>query len=798
MARSVGTVTALACVGWLVGVCLAQTEPVSTAPQDLELTTLSGQLTDASRSPKTKLEAASMWLARDEPRAMEILLGLLGANDNPSAQVAIAEAIATSPAEHPNFIDPLLTLLRQGDASVRAPAGRALVRQRNSGATEKLIALAKDASADGALRADLITALSAAPDKRTVEAMVGLLEDPAGAVRSAAAESLAKLTNIRAFGDDAAQWKQWWKANKDKDRSAWLVDLADSLARAKAALEADNARLRERLTRTISELYDATAVTQREAMLAGLLKDPLPDVRLIALRLVDRRIASNELVAPEVGTAVRELLADADARVRQQAAILTAGLAGSDAISALLGRLAVEDSPQVREALLTALGQLRQPEALPAVLAEINSRHENVSAAAAGAVARIASRVPLDEAQRRGASEAIVLRYKAIDPSAGEGLALREALLSAMGVVGEESFMPVLADALKDPSAKVRLAAVGALARVGKAAAAPALAALTADGDRGVRQAAIVALGSVGGKEHLPTILNLTNPAVEADAMVRQQAWDVAMKLLAEADEETLAAVADSLAARDDAAAERIQILQMRVDRLKARRSERLPQAQRRLGAALMQAQRPAEAAVQLGEARAAYAAAGAPEARALWEAWVDALLAADDPACVTAMAEQSDGQALSAALRKLTGHLSALDAQQKHLTVVLLATEALERLTGRLSAAQRRTLRQMAEQAEAKQAALDAQKVATLAPLLAGDDEDARKAAEELVAMSTRAIPPLLAELRKAVAGDAANSKVEIAIVDVLRQISPKLTGYDPSASAKAKLELIDTWSAR
>ena len=96
----------------------------------------------------------------------------------------------------------------------------------------------------------------------------------------------------------------------------------------------------------------------------------------------------------------------------------------------------MEDSPAVREALLKALGQLRQGEALPAVLAEINSRYENVSAAAAAAMVRIAAKVPLDEAQRRAASEAIVLRYKAIDPSGSEGVPLREALLSAMGSGG--------------------------------------------------------------------------------------------------------------------------------------------------------------------------------------------------------------------------------------------------------------------------------------------------------------------------------------------------------------------------
>ena len=290
--------------------------------------------------------------------------------------------------------------------------------------------------------------------------------------------------------------------------------------------------------------------------------------------------------------------------------------------------------------------------------------------------------------------------------------------------------------------------------------------------------------------------MNLTNPAVEADAMVRQQAWDVALKLLADADEDTLTTVASGLASRDDAVAQRIQVLGMLVQRLKARKSPHLSDVQRRFGAALMQAQRPAEAAVQLGEVYTASKAAGRAEAGAVWQAWVDALLAADDPACVTAMAEQTDPQALAAALRKLTGHLSELDAQQKYLTVTLLAGEALEHLADRLSDAQRKALRQMADQAQVRQSVLDAQKVAGLAPLLAGDDEAAHKAAADLVAMSTRAVPPLLAELRKAVAGSAADPKVEMGIVDVLHQISPKLTGYDPSAPPQAKLKLIDAWS--
>jgi HEAT repeat protein len=802
-------VVALLCQG--TGVCLAQTSPATVPAEQVELTTLEGQLKDSSRSPKTRLEAAGMLLVQSSPRATEILLASLAAQDDPALQIAVAGAIAAGPTERKEFIEPLWAMLRSGEPLVRGPAARALARYRGFGVAEKLIALAKDKSADAAVRADVVVALSAAPDKRTVETMVGLLDDPATAVRSAAAESLVKLTNIRAFGDDAEQWKQWWRANKDKDRSAWVADLADSLARAKAALEADNARLRDRLTLAMSDLYEATPPPQREALLMGFLKDALPDARLAGLRLVDRRIASNELVSPEVRSQVRALLADGEDRVRQEAAIQVATLADSEALKALLDRLAVEDSPSVREALLKAVGQLRQGEALPAVLAEIGSRYENVSAAAAAALVRIASKVPLDDTQRREAAEAILLRYRTADPSAAEETVLREALLSAMGAVGEEPFMPVLQEATKDPSAKVRLAAVASLAQVGKVAAAPTLVAMTADSDRGVRQAAIAALGAVGGKEHLPIILRLTQPAVEEDAVVRQQAWDATLSMLTGADEDTVFSVAESLTTRSDALAERIKILQMLVDRLgspsrsiaadsplEAHQDDRLGLAQRQLGAALMQANRPAEAAVQLGQAYPVYVAGRNADAPAVWQEWVDAMLAADDPACVTALAAQSDEEAFAAAFRKLLGRLSELRSGEKYQTIITLATEALERLSDRRSVTdtQRKALQRMADEATARQSALDEQKVAALVSALGSDDESARKAATELQTMSTRAVAPLLAELRKAVTGASANPKIEKALVEVLRQISPKFSNYDTSASIKAKLELITAWS--
>ena len=56
---------------------------------------LAGQLSDATRTAKTKLEAAQQLLGVQHPRATQVLVEFLGRSDNRPAQIAVAEAIAT-------------------------------------------------------------------------------------------------------------------------------------------------------------------------------------------------------------------------------------------------------------------------------------------------------------------------------------------------------------------------------------------------------------------------------------------------------------------------------------------------------------------------------------------------------------------------------------------------------------------------------------------------------------------------------------------------------------------------------
>jgi HEAT repeat protein len=542
----------------------------------------------------------------------------------------------------------------------------------------------------------------------------------------------------------------------------------------------------------MTDLYAALPEAQREGMLLSFLKDPLADVRLVGADLAARKVDANEPVSENIRSQIRSMLADADPRLRRSSALLLASLNDPKLLTALLDRLAIEQSSAVRQGLLTAVGQFGDPQVLPAVLREVPSRSPDVAAAAAEALGRIAENQPLEETTRADAAKALANRYReaAAEP---DGEDLRESLLTAMGKLGEKKLSEVVAEGLTDRRATVRLAAVNALAKLGNESAA-VLEPLVADNDRGVRQAAITAIGLLGGKDHLQTILARTDPSVEAEASVRQQAWDVTMNLLAGADVEALQAVAKGLSGRADAVNQRIVVLQKLADALATGEPVAHAEARRQLGAALLEAGRPAEAGTHLGNACRMYQGQEHPDASPVWREWINALLAADDPAAINAMKDQSNEKYFVASVYLLGARLSSLKADGKHSSLILLAEAALETLSGRLNAKQRQAIEKLLAEAKAARKAQDRLEVGKLVGQLQAADEAARKAAAAaLKVLGDRAAGPLLRELRECISNSRPDGQLEAAIVAALGQVPVDMTGYDLAAPVADKIKLID-----
>jgi len=782
------------------GISPAQTKAAKrlTDAEQKEFNTLTGQLSDPSRSPKTKLEAAELLLAKKYPQAVEALKDFL-AGDNLAAMIAVAQAISRGNGTAPrsDFIDPLLAMLTGSDAEVRPAAAKALAVYKDDSVVDKLVAIASDRKRERAVRIDTMAALQSALDKRTVDALVRLLDDRDPTIRDAAADALANLTNIKAFRTNRRLAKQWWNRNRDKPPSKWLAELADSLARGKAELEVDNKRLRERLGQALRDLYDAVPEAQREALLLGFLSDSVADARLAGTVLAETKIAGGEKISAKLQARIRAMVKDPDPGVRQASVLLVAHLGDAEALGALLAGLKTEEIQGVRQAILTALGYLKSPEALPAVVAEIASNYDSVAGAAALALSRIASAKPLTGEVLSKASSALVRRYKRKgQEDQAAAVAMREAVLTAMGVIRHKSFLGVLRSALKDTEAKVRLAAVNSLAQAGQAADADSIAALVGDSDRGVRVASIATLGKLGGRKHLATILKRTDPEAETDQAVRKKAWEVAMGLLAGADAATLEAEAQRLAGRDDAINQRIEILEMLVSALKTEDSAKLPQALRTLGQALLAGARPAEAAGHFRKAYDAMLVAKDTKASGAWVEWIEALLAADDPVAIKAMVAQNENAVFSAARKALTARLAVLIEEQRYAPVILLADRAVENLSQRLTVEERRGFQTALTDAREAQRVADKKRVSQLVGQLTAADESARsKASGELQVMASRAVVPLLEILRSSVEDRQADPRVAQAIIVVLKQVAPKLTGYDSEASKVQRIKVIEAW---
>jgi HEAT repeat protein len=768
-----------------------------TDAEQKEFNTLSGQLSDPSRSPKTKLEAAELLLVKKYPQAVDALKDFL-AGDNLAAKIAVAQAISQGNGTEPrgDFIEPLLEMLTGSDPQVRPSAARALAVYKGEAVVDKLVAIASDPKRDRAIRIDTISALQSALDKRPVDALVRLLDDRDATIRDAAADALANLTNIKAFRTNRRLAKQWWNRNRNKPPSKWLAELADSLARGKAELEIDNARLRERLAKALRDQYDAVPEIQREALLFGFLSDPVPDARLVGTVLAQTKISGGQEISAKLQTRIRAMVKDPDPRVRQASVLLVAHQGDAEALGALLAGLKTEETQGVRQAIMTALGHIKSPKALPAVIEGIASSYDSVAAAAALALSRIVSAKPLSGENLTKASSALVRRYKRKgDEDQAAVVVMREAILTAMGVIRHKSFPPVLRSALKDPEATVRLAAVNSLAQAGQASDSDSIAALVGDSDRGVRVASIAALGKLGGRKYLATIMKRTDPKSETDQAVRKQAWEVAMGLLSGADAKTLEEEALRLSGRDDAINQRIAILEMLVSTLKTKDSAKLPRGLRELGQALLRAARPAEAAGHFRKAYDAMLAAKNSGASDAWVEWIEALLAADNPEAIKAMGAQTESAVFLSARKLLSLRLDALIKDKRYAPAILLADRAVENLSQRLTVGVRKNYQAVLTDARKAQRISDTKKVSQLVEQLTAIDESARnKASGELQVMAERAIVPLLEILKSSVSEKSEPRKVQ-AILTVLKQVAPKLTGYDPAASKAQRVEVIEAW---
>jgi HEAT repeat protein len=333
---------------------------------------------------------------------------------------------------------------------------------------------------------------------------------------------------------------------------------SDVSVRRAAALALGSSGSREATSFLLGHLDDGDPEVRR-AVISALeeLRDPRAVVPLIG-RIQEQRAALRRQAASALGTlgdaraigALTVALGDADASVRAAAAGALGKLAAAEAVWSLGSVLTSESDPRVQEAALAALGAIRTPAAVDAILRvplgpRLQREHVQralasagevalprlegcvfqppqpeaveVCSAALGAVGGSTASGVLERALRQGAvgaSAALVALGDAGDPAAlptvleylaAQNPAERRAAIDAAGQLLDPlreaglAVEPIARALERAPESRLeRVALIGLLGQTGSPRAAPALVAAAAAEDEYTRVVALAALGEVG------------------------------------------------------------------------------------------------------------------------------------------------------------------------------------------------------------------------------------------------------------------------------------------------------------
>lgn len=516
-------------------------------------------LIEGPNSPQARRTGARELLRQNWPETPRRLAAVLTNPNNRPAKIAVALALSDLPESlDPVYIAPLLAMLADSDAEVRAAAAAALALYRDGGVIEQLRAILLDGNRAQAERLAAVDALGRMIHRGAMGALVDALEDPQPAVSLAALTAIERTTGMEFRGDPGAA-RRWWNETRDLSPEDWQRVQIERLVRAQRGLAQRLAEMEQRLHVALRDNFFRTPDPDRPALLSTYLTDPMPAVRLLGLDLVRTLLAEGKPVAEEVVARVRDQLAASESEIRVAAVRTLAGLRNGTDAARLLAMLAQEQHPQVRLAVVNALGYLGAAESASSLTTLLSDSDPATQVEAVIALGRLAERGVLDAATRDTVGSALLARYQSLTRNAGP---IREQLVRALSRLADPRFGSLLLAALDagEPSG-IRQAAARGLAILADTQANPpatqpttaasqpapqsqpqtltpdaiadALAGVAGDADLGVRKPATEALAQIASREpHLQALWARINVAQEPDESLRETAWRGAVRYL--------------------------------------------------------------------------------------------------------------------------------------------------------------------------------------------------------------------------------------------------------------------------
>jgi HEAT repeat protein len=340
-------------------------------------------------------------------------------------------------------------------------------------------------------------------------------------VRDAGEDAVALMLTVL----DDADWSR-------RRGAAWALGVLNDQAAVPGlilALEDNDGLVRREAAVSLGLLRDPAALP---ALLQGLHDPELPVRRAMAAAIVNL----GEAALP----ALQDRLAQSPAEQRTALADILGGLGSVNAVEPLIG-LARDSDDGVRAAAVMALGKLAQPAAVPVLVERLAdtvrppNADEPICYLAAAALRAVGTPDALHalDAWRTGQTPAGIAAVdeQAADDSGSDVLLVqlaspdwetRRDAVSALAVRGDRTYLPLIAEALKDEDSQVRWAGAHALGDFAyDPASVDALIAALADPEALVADEAVNSLGRIGhaAAPALLTTLRSRDPNLRAAAI---------------------------------------------------------------------------------------------------------------------------------------------------------------------------------------------------------------------------------------------------------------------------------------
>jgi HEAT repeat protein len=560
----------------LWSVCVAQPEASPPVPQPLESamsqpadeadkkpTDEAGQIEDAARlivgdhTSQARRIGVRTLLRIGSSAAIERLTTILvQANEgNSAARSAIFGVLSESEAPPSALLAPLIDLVGESKGNAMDGIRAALAAYPQAEAQKALCNVARDSQLAAPRRVAIIEMIGRlGEDYSAAGALAGLMTDENAEIRGTALRAFVMMTGVEF--DDGGAATRWWQEHAGLGELKWLARSNQRRREELRALHAERDALEARLVAAYRAAFLALADKDRDARLVAFLKDDVADVRKLGLDLIASMIIDQKEVSKDVRDAIVPLLADADAELRRQSAMIAGNLRIGAATDGMIASLSSDPSPRVRAALAGALGRLDDPRAIRPLVKCLESDDRELVGEATLALGSLARRGNPELAEAAFVATSLEARFNTLASDDDE---LREKFLRAMSRIGDESFLSIIKrESVEGRNSTIRTIAILGLAAFDSGNTAEFLTTLLTDDAALVRAAAAQSLGKCGRtKSHFNAVFGRTRTDQESDASVRDKAWDAAQSMFARLSGTVRLEILFDLGSIDDATVQR-------------------------------------------------------------------------------------------------------------------------------------------------------------------------------------------------------------------------------------------------